>query len=762
MHEAAGPNNSQRTQTFKRRAWAGSLTALTLFLACAPFKADTRWLFSDATYSNTTVATPPLPTSPELDLQVFSALELEAIMTYRKPEQMAKCLLAFAKQDVRALGERLTQAGSKWASVAATILPPTDCTATVTGEPPALVQFVLARIATAATYLATTESDTVDGGAHDVYGHVPAALEAIAKLLRNTPTQEPETQDAPVLALSGGAANGAFSAGFVFELLAVRERILRKLHLDGAGKDRFSALVGTSVGALIAQILDLYFVDSNAELSSSQRSFIKNTCKDYWAPNRSHDACYQGGDAGVDVATSSNKACFDGWPQSAGTQEQLDLALSGLDAVTRGDLFDKRPRQMCALTKLYRYFTDDDEETLMCVESGPVTRAVGLLGVPTENLMRFDPMSTNILAPVLANFADDLVTNDVPRIVVSVETEDNQTVGLDERACRSLATFGPVDAEAPPATREYCLGAGVMASAVLPIFALGVRHNYDGVTPYGTCGTWFDGGLRSGFPTYRALRVSRPAIDGVVADPRHALRVLAVGTGPLEGLPNTRPKTAFDVLLNVVGQMSGQNEVAEVTLAQQMAIVRDEEILEIMGGARDAAPPAALDDDRTVSTIYVPAETPAYLVAAADYAFDRTLMRGLWVWGRHLAIERILGQSPLAPSGTKPSRSRPLFERLGWTDLASHAAEFADQDAQALQPWLEVFSKPTECLDHQQARKNAGQNRIRTCVPNCAQITASGKDFPQYFLCPDGGVVPAIESLGRDAGTRRADEGPHP
>jgi hypothetical protein len=127
-------------------------------------------------------------------------------------------------------------------------------------------------------------------------------------------------------------------------------------------------------------------------------------------------------------------------------------------------------------------------------------------------------------------------------------------------------------------------------------------------------------------------------------------------------------------------------------------------------------------------------------------------MRGLWVWGRHLAIERILGQSPLAASAPTPPHTTQLFERLGWTDLAQYAADYAKHDARLLQPWLDAFSIQNECLDHQQARQNAGQNRIRTCVPNCQQIATDGKDFPQYFLCPDNASVPAIESVRRGAG----------
>ena len=185
-----------------------------------------------------------------------------------------------------------------------------------------------------------------------------------------------------------------------------------------------------------------------------------------------------------------------------------------------------------------------------------------------------------------------------------------------------------------------------------------------------------------------------------------------------------------------------------------MAIVRDQELLDIMNKPRDldASAPDALDDDRSVSTIYVPTETPPYLVAAADYAFDRTLMRGLWVWGRHLAIQRVLGQSPLRGS-------MKLYERLGWADLEPNASVLAAQDAQTMQPWLDAFSIPTECAAHQQARQSAGQNRIRTCVPDCKPVTADGKGFPQYLVCPANGSVPAFERRGRaDAGAPRPAE----
>ena len=405
-------------------------------LSCAPFKAETRWLFSDATYSATSVSTPPLPTSDELDLQVFSSLELESVMAYRHPRKMAACLRAVGRDTayLRGWGEKLTVAGTRWASIVATMDLKPECDDE--GESAALVRFVVARIATTATEMALSESSTVDGGTAAVYSHVQPALNAVATLLDRTAEQEKATQDAPVLALSGGAANGAFSAGFLFELLSIRERALLQQKRDDTGKYRFSALVGTSVGALIAQILDLYFVDAKRPLTDAQSRFIRTTCEDYWDPAKRRHTCYEQG--GVDTATSNDTACFGGWPASADSPEKIDFGLSGLDPATRATLFEQRSRQMCVLTTLYRYFTDDDEQTLMCVEPGPVTRAIGVLGVPDENLMRFDPMSTNVLAPVLDNFSEEIVTNDVPRIVVSVESEDNQIVGLDERVCRGL------------------------------------------------------------------------------------------------------------------------------------------------------------------------------------------------------------------------------------------------------------------------------------------------------------------------------------
>ena len=742
VHSGPLGNNS----LYRRGALLGGLPALALLgigflLACTPLKIDTRSLFARVSYSEDPTA-PPTLTTDDLNLQVFANLELEAVMAYRNPAKMAVCLRALANLDetrtksrIQALGERLAT-HAKWGRIAATMPLPVECT--TTEDPEVLVRFVIARIANSLTYMATAGAMTEEQRQKYVYKRVPDVLNAIASTIERTnPNTSFEAEDSVALALRGGAANGAFSAGFLFELLSLRERALPP-EGDG-GKFRFSAMVGTSVGALIAQILDLYFVDPKTPLTPTQQTYI-DRCRDYWKPTNRVHTCYA--DIDTTRADIGQKGCFSGWPNynggaSAGTED--DRELSGLDAPTRDDLFARHPRQMCSLTKLYQSFTDNDEQTLMCVEPGPISRILGWLGTPDQNLMRFDPMSSNIIEPVLDAFSDDMVKNDVTRVVVAVELQNNQVIGLDERTC-ALKPSKPTQGTNQEAVggREYCLGSAVMASAVIPAYARPVRHAYDGVSANGFCGSWFDGGLRSVFPAYRALRMTRPAIQDLVSDfNKRKLRVLAVGTGPLQGLKQPRRSSILDITLDAEGQATSQNDLDEIMMARQMALVREQQLCEIMQSMKSSTEastcdePDPISDDVSVSAIYVPAETPEYLVAGAEYSFDRTLMRGLWVWGRHVAIERVLGKSVL-------KRTPKLFERLGWEQLQPKALELAKADAQTMQPWLDAFSIQKECDPHRIARAKAGQNRITKCVPDCAKITPTDTTIAQYFVCPQG------------------------
>ena len=727
-------------------SWA--LLAIALQMACAPVKVDTRSLFASVSYSENPEP-PPKLTPDDLNLQVFANLELEAVMAYRNPAKMAACLKALAKMDetrkrsyIEALGLRLAT-HAKWGPIAASMHLPVACM--TTDEPEELVRFVVARIANSLTYMATAGAMSEEQRQEYVYKRVPTVLNAIADLIAKTnPKTTSEAEDSAALALRGGAANGAFSAGFLFELLSLRQRALPP---EGDnGKFRFSAIVGTSVGALIAQILDLYFVDSHLKnFTQPQQTYI-DRCKDYWNPAKRERTCASDIDnTRYDGSTYNGKICYSGWPtydqsvKQADYATQDDLGLTGLDPKVRDDLFARYPLQMCSLTELYRNFTDNDEQTLMCIEPGPISRIIGFLGTPDENLMRFDPMSKNVIAPVLDAFSSDMIENDVPRVVVAVELQNNQVIGLDERTCALMPSKPASGAnQEGVGGREYCLGSAVMASAVIPAYARPVRHAYDGVSAKGFCGSWFDGGLRSVFPAYRALRMTRPAIDGIIGDSKkRKLRVLAIGTGPMQGLKLPRRSNILNITLDAEGQATSQNDLDEIMMARQMALVREQQLCEIMQNMKSPPEtnpcdePDPISDDVSVSAVYVPAETPPYLVAGAEYSFDRTLMRGLWVWGRHVAIERVLGKSVLM-------RTPKLFERLGWKELQTKAVELAAADERTMQPWLDAFSVVDECPAHQNARAQAGRHRIASCVPDCAKITTADPTIPQYFICREG------------------------
>ena len=76
------------------------------------------------------------------------------------------------------------------------------------------------------------------------------------------PHPSTERHELPFLALSGGSGNGAFIAGYFHAMLSAREYAAAQ----GAdvSRERFGGSVGTSVGALVTQLLDLYFTDPQA------------------------------------------------------------------------------------------------------------------------------------------------------------------------------------------------------------------------------------------------------------------------------------------------------------------------------------------------------------------------------------------------------------------------------------------------------------------------------------------------------------------
>jgi predicted acylesterase/phospholipase RssA len=58
--------------------------------------------------------------------------------------------------------------------------------------------------------------------------------------------------------MSGGAANGAFTAGLIWRLLGVLKDCRGKPAPEGCGSARVDLVAGTSTGALIGTLIDLF------------------------------------------------------------------------------------------------------------------------------------------------------------------------------------------------------------------------------------------------------------------------------------------------------------------------------------------------------------------------------------------------------------------------------------------------------------------------------------------------------------------------
>ncbi len=102
----------------------------------------------------------------------------------------------------------------------------------------------------------------------------------------------------PTLALSGGAANGAFTAGYLHQLLRLRELARRvSPHANDIDDDeRFGGVTGTSVGALLAGVVDLYFSERPSN-SHPQLEALRTMVRDLTELSEWNLLCFEPGDA---------------------------------------------------------------------------------------------------------------------------------------------------------------------------------------------------------------------------------------------------------------------------------------------------------------------------------------------------------------------------------------------------------------------------------------------------------------------------------
>jgi hypothetical protein len=464
----------------QRRGIANSALAAFAALAIAGCIPSIKSTFAEASYPKEHVPVAPR----ELALSLDSAVVPSLLVAYERPRQVARCLSAAADDEtaltrILAYGECLVDRGTP--SSCAPRLPWIDSSGpswTLTGCPAGLssrrdrMRFVLALAeagaAVRAYYLASAGHSSAGKPAPKTLRGALARTLGHAAMVLDRDAVAPRAATLPAIALSGGAANGAFVAGYLHALLWSRERAL--IHAPAAEREtingyRFGSVFGSSVGSLIALPLDLYFATSRP---------------------------------------------------LAGEERALDACIRAVKVPASGK--PDRKLQDCALAKLETDFVKNEWE-LLCAQRGNVLE---LIGPDAESLLRFDPLEKQVIDPFFAALHRPLLANDFTRTALAVDLRQHVLVGLDERACLIPGT------DALRCLREGVL-ASIVEPVFVPARPT-VYSGLQG--PAGETGTWLDGSIRSLNPaaraatytlgrvlavnTQRALGVPGPAPQGVL------------------------------------------------------------------------------------------------------------------------------------------------------------------------------------------------------------------------------------------------------
>jgi hypothetical protein len=454
----------------------------------------------------------------------------------------------------------------------------------------------------------------------EMHDGAAAAIANAVLLLEHDPdhadAKAPARSELPSIAMSGGAAGGAFTAGYLFALLNARERAVAELAKAGDAaaverirtRERFGYATGASVGTLIAVVLDLYFSDASPRAARLPEALRRD----------------------------------------------LELCVGAGPVKGAGD----RLPQACALSLIEREFTARNEWHHLCVEHADI---FDLLGKGANSFMRFSPMRERLIRPFFRAF-DELVTqNDFVREATAVDLRQNVMLALDERACNAM----PETAHIP------CLEAAVLASIEEPVFARQEDKVWSGLRgAAGEPGQWLDGGVRSGTPALRALQLSDwPAPRAPIqasGGPFQPLRVLAVNTNRAEGSPNPPIQGAFPVLFGMIGAFVGQARQWEQAFVVPFAQLRRSEACDLAPRLCEApaAPPVISLPTPSLFTraglltaVYAPEKLEPAGAASDAYQFDPFMMLGLFLLGERTFVS---------------SDPRGLLGDLGWTTVRDH------------------------------------------------------------------------------------------
>ncbi len=463
----------------------------------------------------------------------------------------------------------------------------------------------------------------------------------------------------PSLVLSGGAGNGAFAAGYVYQLLRLREEALRLsvytqpgVHQRLREDARFGAIASTSVGALIAVAVDLYYADL--------------------------------GPAAYPADTP--------WGATRDQQEQALRLLRDGFIVDEWDLF-----RVCR----------GNVFSLITVPDDPVP------WTPQAAVLRFDPLIDTVLAPLFTDHGDALLANDVIRVTTAIEADNNGMAFLDERACRLLA--GEV--------RQECLVSAVKASISEPALAPPVPRVYSGLSYVGEEGTWLDGGLRSGAPASmgasyngewgRVLAINTHRYQGVPAEGFDNAVQLVERTISTFTEQTRSWELAYAQLHDEARHAARCRAEAHLGLTNR----RDREC--ILGDAPSPlqmaarAHPPAPQHASWLRTVYVPDDVDMEL-STSGYAFDSQVLEGLWLEGR---------RAFLTTSDDVTRWLGPGWNQLGTSDpgrggIPGYREFVAGERAAVEAAWTawEVGWYATSAEERARVHRQRLQQNLRSCV----------------------------------------------
>ncbi len=485
------------------------------------------------------------------------------------------------------------------------------------------------------------------------------AVSGTALLLRTDAEFRPKGNtrrpDLPSLALSGGAANGAFTAGYLHTMMELRERLLAELASSPEARrkvegEAFGLAATTSVGTLAALAWDLYAVDPDVVLTPEEDAAVRSRLK-----------------------------------------------------LTPDASLGERPLQRAAMLVLDASFKLEEQD-LFCAE--PRWTHTLLLG-QSENALRFDKLYEDTIEPFFTDYGRLVSSNDFIRYSMAADIDQNLLLPLDERVCATLDTR----------SRTLCLTNQVAASITEPTYARAVRDVMTPFPDFPLLpGTWLDGGLRSGTPAAlalaagnnRVLSVSTHRSEGIPGRiPKNGFAILLRSVGQI--VEQTR---TWEQAYAVLAEDSRKDEYEAIL--EWLLVEEGVKPANAVGFPSSLL----LGDLRPVFIADAPEDLFPLSVALGGYTFDPALTRALYLWGEIRALEeyederRWLSRPALNELFSKEGEER---FRDGLTDL--HDAKIAELRAhviEELQP-PEGMSRSVWHVRHAKERRAVLRKNLKLC-----------------------------------------------